>query len=177
VVAATDGQIVRRLEHALYLVSKVAAWIAGGAVLLMALLGGLDLFTTVALGRPVNATVEATEILMVISSFMCLGLLHKRRAYIAVDLLRASGGLALRLVLDWFALVLMAAYFGLIAWRGWEHAFESFAVREFSSGLVRIPLYPSKFALATGMSIAVLWCVVEMLKGGLFRDPTPTGED
>lgn len=165
--------MMKRLERALDWVSIAAAWIAGGAVLAMALLGGLDLVSTVAFGRPLSATVEATEILMVISSFMCLGLLHKRRAYIAVDLLRASGGLALRRVLDWFALLLMAGYFGLIAWRGWEHAFESLAVREFSSGLVRIPLYPSKFALAFGMSVAVLWCLVEMLKGGLFRETAP----
>lgn len=168
---------MRRLERALDIVSIVAAWIAGGAVFLMALLGGLDVLSTVAIGRPLSATVEATEILMVISSFMCLGLLHRRRAYIAVDLLRANGGPALRRGLDWLALLLMAAYFGLIAWRGWEHAFESLAVREFSSGLVRIPLYPSKFALAFGMSMAVLWCAVEMLKGGLFRDLPPPARD
>lgn len=165
--------MMKRLERALDWVSIVAAWIAGGAVLAMALLGGVDLVSTVAFGRPLSATVEATEILMVVSSFMCLGLLHKRRAYIAVDLLRANGGRALRRALDWFALLLMAGYFGLIAWRGWEHAFESLAVREFSSGLVRIPLYPSKFALAFGMSVAVLWCIVEMLKGGLFRETAP----
>lgn len=166
---------MKRLERVLDRVSMAAAWIAGGAVLAMALLGGLDVLSTAVLGRPLSATVEATEVLMVISCFMCLGLLHKRRAYIAVDLLRANGSPALRRVLDWLALVLMAAYFGLIAWRGWEHAFESLAVREFSNGLLRIPLYPSKFALALGMTVAVLWCVIEMLKGGLFRD-TPTND-
>jgi TRAP-type C4-dicarboxylate transport system permease small subunit len=168
--------MMRRVERVLGLVSNVSAWIAGGAILLMALFGGLDVISTFALGRPLSATVEATEVLMVMSSFLCLGLLHRRRAYIAVDLLRASGGLALRRVLDWLALVLMAAYFGLIAWRGWENAFDSLAVREFSSGIVRIPIYPSKFALAIGMSIAVLWCVVEMLKGGLFRETAPPAE-
>jgi TRAP-type C4-dicarboxylate transport system permease small subunit len=168
--------MMKRLERALDWVSIVAAWIAGGAVLVMALLGGIDLVTTVAFGRPLSATVEATEVLMVISSFMCLGLLHKRRAYIAVDILRANSGIAMRRILDWFSLLLMAGYFGLIAWRGWVDALESLAVREFSSGLVRIPLYPSKFALAFGMSVAVLWCVVEMLKGGLFRESAPNGE-
>lgn len=162
-----------RLERALELVSIAAAWIAGGAVLLMALLGGLDVLSTVAIGRPLSATVEATEALLVIASFLGLGLLHKRRAYIAVDLLRARNGRAMRRALDVFSLLLMGVYFGLIAWRGWVDALESLAVGEFSSGLVRIPLYPSKFALATGMSIAVLWCIVELLKGGLFRDQAP----
>jgi len=164
---------MRKLERALELVSTAGAWIAGGTVLVMALLGGLDVLSTFALGRPLDATVEATEALMVIASFMGLGLLHKRRAYIAVDLLRQRSGLALRRALDLLALLLMTFYFGLIAWRGWEDAFASLAVREFTNGLVRIPLYPSKFALAIGMSIAVLWCVVEILKGGLFREDSP----
>lgn len=163
---------MRRLERALELVSKVGAWIAGGAILLMALLGGLDVLSTIAIGRPLAAAVEGTEVLMVISAFMGLGLLHKRRAYIAVDLLREHSGRGLRRALDWLTLLLMGGYFGLIAWRGWGDAFESLAVREFSNGLVQIPLYPSKFCLAIGMSIAVLWCVVELLKGGLFRDAT-----
>jgi TRAP-type C4-dicarboxylate transport system permease small subunit len=164
---------MRQLERGLELVSKVAAWIAGGAILLMGVLGGLDVLSTVAIGRPLAATVEGTEVLMVIGAFMGLGLLHKRRAYIAVDLLREHSGRGMRLALDRLTLLLMGGYFGLIAWCAWNDAFESLAVREFSNGLVQIPLYPSKFALALGMSIAVLWCIVEMLKGGLFRDATP----
>ncbi|HWD22827.1 MAG TPA: TRAP transporter small permease [Burkholderiales bacterium] len=164
---------MRKLERALELASSIATWIAGAAVLLMALLGGLDILSTVVIGRPLAAAVEGTEVLMVIAAFMGLGLLHKRRAYIAVDLLREHSGRGLRRVLDWLTLLLMGGYFGLIAWRGWNDAFESLAVREFSNGLVQIPLYPSKFCLAIGMSIAVLWCIVELLKGGLFRDATP----
>jgi TRAP-type C4-dicarboxylate transport system permease small subunit len=167
---------MRRLERALDLVSIVAAWIAGGAIFLMALIGGLDVLSTVALGRPISATVEATEVLMVIAVFMGLGLLHKRRANIAVDLLRESVGRGLRRALDVLTLLLVGFYFGLIAWRGWENAFDSLAVREFSNGLVQLPLYPSKFALAIGMSIAVLWCVLEILKGGLFRDVAPEAD-
>lgn len=168
---------MKRIERTLDLISTGAAWIAGIAVLAMALIGGLDVISTVAMGAPISATVESTEALSVIAIFMALGLLHKRRAYIAVDLLRENGGPRLRRSLDIFSLILMGVYFALIAWRGWENAFASLAVREFSNGLVRLPLYPSKFALAIGMTIAVLWCVVELLKGGLFRDEVPGSGD
>jgi TRAP-type C4-dicarboxylate transport system permease small subunit len=165
--------MMKQLESVLDRISIAAAWIAGGAVFLMAVLGGLDVVSTVFVGKPLDATVEATEALMVVGAFMGIGLLHKRRAYIAVDLLRERGGLATRRLLDCFALVLMVFYFGLIAWRGWVDALESLAVREFSNGLIRIPLYPSKFALAIGMSIGTLWCIVELLRGGLFREVVP----
>ena len=161
---------MKRIERGLELISTGAAWIAGIAVLVMAVFGGLDVFSTVLLGRPLDATIESTEALMVIGAFMGLGLLHKRRAYIAVDVLRERSSLPIRRILDILALVLMGGYFGLIAWRGWVDALASLAVREYSAGLMRIPLYPSKFALALGMTIATLWCVVEILKGGLFRE-------
>jgi TRAP-type C4-dicarboxylate transport system permease small subunit len=167
---------MRRFERILDVISTAAAWIAGIAVLIMALFGGLDVLSTVVLDRPISATVESTEALSVVAIFMAMGLLHKRRAYIAVDLLRESCGPGMRRALDIFSLLLMAFYFALIAWRGWESAFASLAVREFSNGLVRLPLYPSKFALAFGMTIAVLWCIVELLKGGLFREEAPNAD-
>lgn len=165
--------MMRKLELVLDWISTGAAWVAGGAVLLMAILGGLDVVSTAFLGRPVDATVEGTEALMVIAAFMGVGLLHKRRAYIAVDLLRERSALAMRRLLDCLTLVLMGGYFGLIAWRGWVDALASLAVREFSNGLIQIPLYPSKLALAIGMTIGTVWCVVELLKGGLFRETNP----
>lgn len=162
--------MMKWIERGLELISTAAAWVAGIAVLVMAVFGGLDVFSTVLLGRPLDATIESTEALMVIGAFMGLGLLHKRRAYIAVDVLRERSSLPVRRILDILALVLMGGYFGLIAWRGWMDALASLAVREYSAGLMRIPLYPSKFALAIGMTIATLWCAVEILKGGLFRE-------
>jgi TRAP-type C4-dicarboxylate transport system permease small subunit len=174
--AAAYGAMMRQLERGLELASSVGAWVAGGAVFLMALLGGLDVLSTIATGKPLDATVETTEALMVVAVFMGIGQMHKRRLYIAVDLLRAHGGPRVRHALDLLTLLLMGLYFSLFAWCGWKDALASLAVREFSNGLIRIPLYPSKFALAIGMSIGVLWCIVEMLKGGLFRDVTPSAD-
>jgi TRAP-type C4-dicarboxylate transport system permease small subunit len=158
------------IRLALQKLSTACAWIAGAAILCIAILGGLDVVSTVAIGRPLDATVEGTEALMVFSAFMALGLLHQRRAYISVDLFYRQFPRAGRKALDILALVLAGGYFGLIAWRGWIAAFDSFAVREFSNGFVAIPLYPSKFALAIGMSIATLWCILDLLNGGRFRD-------
>jgi TRAP-type C4-dicarboxylate transport system permease small subunit len=162
--------MMKYLETALKITSTICAWIAGAAVLIMGILGGLDVVSDVFLNRPLDATVEATQALMVVAAFMGLGVLHQRRAYIAVDLLRENSSIPVRRFLDCLSLVLMGGYFGLIAWRGWIAAFESLAVREYSNGILRIPLYPSKFALAVGVTIATLYCVLELLKGGLFRE-------
>lgn len=165
--------MMRQIEKILEAISVAAAWTGAAAVLTMAILGGLDVFSTVFAGRPLAATVETTEALMVFSAFLGLGLLHKRRAYIAVDLLRERSDLPVRRALDILSLLLMASYFGLIAWRGWINAFDSLSFREYSNGLIRVPLYPSKFALAFGMTIGTLWCTLELVKGGLFREVAP----
>jgi TRAP-type C4-dicarboxylate transport system permease small subunit len=168
--APYDEAMIKYLEITLALVSTICAWIAGAAVLIMGVLGGLDVVSDVFLGRPLDATVETTEALLVVAAFMGLGVLHRRRGYIAVDLLRENSPMSVRRFLDCLSLVLMGAYFGLIAWRGWIAAFESLAVREYSNGIFRIPLYPSKFALAIGVTIATLYCALELVKGGLFRE-------
>ena len=162
--------MMKTVRLALDRLTTLCSWIAGIAIFCMAVLGGLDVISTAVLGRPVNSTVEGTEALMVFAAFMAMGMLHRRRAYIAVDLLYVRMGRVARRALDIGALVLMLIYFGLIAWRGWIAAFDSFAVREFSNGIVSIPLYPSKFALAFGMTLATLWCFFDLLRGGRFRE-------
>jgi TRAP-type C4-dicarboxylate transport system permease small subunit len=164
------------VQRALEILSTICAWIAGGAIFCIAMLGGLDVLSTIILDRPVDSTVEGTEALMVFSAFLAMGLVHQRRAYISVDLFYLMFPAAGRKALDVMALVLAAIYFGLIAWRGWISAFDSLAVREFSNGIVAIPMYPSKFALAIGMTVGTAWCVLDLLKGGRFRDAPPRPE-
>ncbi|WP_378759052.1 TRAP transporter small permease [Microbaculum marinum] len=161
------------VQRALEWLSTVCAWVAGLAILCIAILGGLDVLSTVFLGRPVDSTVEGTEALMVFSAFMALGILHQRRSYISVDLFYLMFPRAGRKALDVLALVLTGIFFGLIAWRGWIAAFESLAFREFSNGIVAIPLYPSKFALAIGMTVGTLWCILDLARGGRFRNDAP----
>lgn len=150
-------------------INKITLWTAGFAILAMTLLGGLDVIGTVLLGYPIAGTYEATETLLVLSVFLALGFVHQERAHIAVDLFYWRMGTRSRWAIDVLTLVAMAYYFAVIAWEGWIKALESWQTGEYSVGLVQFPIYPARFALVVGASLAVLNCLVDLLEGGRFR--------
>lgn len=164
---------MKALEKIIEIAATAGVWLAGFAILGISIVGGIDVASTFFLGRPVPSTVESTEILMVIGAFSGLALLHLRRSHIAVNLLYDRSSRPVQRGLDIFTLVLMTIYFGLIAWRGWIAAIHSVAVREYSTGIMAIPVYPSKIALALGMSLAVLCCLFDIAKGGHYRQTQP----
>lgn len=136
--------------------NRLTLGVAGASVLLMTLLGGLDVLGTIALNRPLPAAYEATEALMVLVVFLALGHLQATHGHIAVDLVagrlprRLQRGAALG------SHLLAAAFFGLIAWTGWQSAWTSLAMREYAAGIVPFPLYPGRFGLALGATLATL---------------------
>jgi TRAP-type C4-dicarboxylate transport system permease small subunit len=156
--------INRLIDRILHLLNTAALWIGGVAILAMTLLGGFDILSTLVLGQPIHTTHEATQTLMVLAVFMGLGMVHQNRSHISVDLgYHILPRIGKRLA-DLLILMLIAGFFGLLAWRGWQAAIRSWNIGEFTSGLVRFPVWPARFALATGASLAVLCCVLDLLR-------------
>lgn len=157
------------LERVLLSLNRLALVIAGLAILAMTLLGGFDIIATMLFGRPLNAVFEATQTLMVIAIFLGLGMVHLNRAHISVDigydLMPAFG----KRLSEAATLLLMLVFFGALAWRGWGNAVHSWRIGEYSSGIIAFPVYPAKFALAIGCTLAVLCCLADLLRGARFR--------
>jgi TRAP-type C4-dicarboxylate transport system permease small subunit len=133
-----------------------AAAIAGFGVLLMMLIGGIDVITTKVFSKPIPGAYEITETLMVATVFLALALSQREKRQIRVELIAEKLGRGKRLFLDSIAEVLSLCMYGLIAWFGIQAAWESVQIGEFSSGIVKLPIWPAKVALAAG---AVLMCV------------------
>lgn len=155
----------------LALLNKVALWLSGLAILAMTIIGGLDVIGYAVFGHPIPGAYESTETLMVVVVFLAFGLLHQNRAYISVDLLYRRVGARGQRALDIFTLLLITLFFVVVAWQGWLLAWRSWEIGEYSVGLVGFPIYPSKFALAIGASLAVLACLVDLARGGAFKKP------
>jgi TRAP-type C4-dicarboxylate transport system permease small subunit len=157
---------------ALYLgLNRALLFVGGLAILGMTLLGGLDIITTFLVNRPVPGVFEATQTLMVLAVFLGLGMVHINRAYISVDIGYEAMPKAGQRMSEALTLLLMLAFFGALAWRGWGNALNSWRVGEYTSGIVQFPIYPAKFALAAGCTLAALCCVVDIVGGARFRKP------
>ena len=63
-------------------------------------------------------------------------------------------------LLDAFADLCSLLVYGLIAWYGIRAAWSSTLIGEFSSGIVKLPQWPAKIALALGALLMVAQCGV-----------------
>lgn len=143
-------------DSVLFQVEKWAAAIAGFGVLVMMLLGGFDVITTKAFSWPIPGAYELTETMMVASVFLALALSQREKRQIRVELFVERLSERPRRLADALADLCSLGIYAFIAWYGAQSFWTSVGVGDYGSGLVRLPLWPAKFALAFG---ALLMCV------------------
>lgn len=153
---------------------RVALAIASLAILSMAVLGGTDVISAVAVGKPIPGVYEATELLMVLTTVLAMGSLQARRMNIAVDIISSRLSVDAQRWIFFVSNLIGISLFGLIAWQGWLIAWESVRTLEYAQGSVQIPVYPSKIAFAIGMSLLVLQYGVDLLH---WKDARSTAAD
>jgi TRAP-type C4-dicarboxylate transport system permease small subunit len=150
--------------------------VASLAVLVMALLGGVDVISATAFGKPILGVYEATELLMVVVTVLAMSSLQARRMNIAVDVISSRLPAAAQQWIFLFSNLLGFVFFGLIAWQGWLAAWEAVRTQEYAQGGVQIPVFPSKIAFALGMSVLVLQYAKDLLRWRIER-AKPAPED
>jgi TRAP-type C4-dicarboxylate transport system permease small subunit len=157
--------------------NQAAVVIAGYAVLIMALSGGLDVLGAVVLGRPIPGVYEGTELLMPVVIVLAMARLQSKRMNLYIDMLpsRLSTGSQKAVVVlgDLLGLALL----GLIAWQAWLLAWDSVRQLEYAQGGVQIPAYPSKIAFAVGMSLLVAQYIADLAGAIRNRVAVKTGSN
>lgn len=139
--------------------------LSGYVLFFMMLLITVDVTGRYLFASPISGTLELTEFLMVFVVFFSLAYVQMRNRHIRVELLtqrfsqRTEHGVAV------LTLLLAAVFFAFMAWESWLSALSSFRYREASEGLVQIPIYPPKFAIAFGS----LMMVVQLLRNAVGR--------
>lgn len=142
---------------------ELGSWLAGASLFLMMVLGAIDILGTKLFDRPLQGTFEATEALMVLTVFLSLAHVQARREHIAVDLIVTRLGRGTHRAFELVARFLTVGVFALIAWQGWVLGSSSFQVREYASGIVQFPVYPSKLALALGATLMLLQSFMDVI--------------
>ena len=89
---------------------------------------------------------------MFLCSIVFLGLAYcgMRGRHIRTTLLLERMPPRVRCGFNIMAALIAMAVFALLAWYGWEEAWESWLVREFDGTQVRVPVYPSRFIVVIG---------------------------
>ena len=151
-------------------VSDVLGWIA--MVFMAILMFGVtaDVAARAIYGQSVPGLFEMSELSMVMVVFLGLGWTLRDDAHIRVTMLtdrlaprprRLAGGLA------WLCAALV---FLLLAWPSTQEAAYSFSIREFRWGVVQIPIWWTKIALAAGLWFAAVQAMVKAVLVATDRD-------
>ena len=152
------GRIVGGLGTTLLVVSAIG-------VFLSMIVGTADVVGTQLLLLPLHGATEGITELMVIIVFLALPYVQRSRAHIRVELLYSRFGPRAQAALDAVAAVAGLAFFGLVFWQGLEAAAFSWRVKESTMSLVRIPIYPAKFAILVGAGLMLLQLVLDAVEG------------
>lgn len=166
--------LLQFLDRALRLLNVAALGVAAAFIGFLAVVGAADVIGTAFFGTPVPSALELSEAGLVVIVFMALSFAQQRRAHITVDIFSAKFTGIARFLSVALALLAAMAFFGFLAVRGGVAAWESVVIDERSEGLARIPLYPGKFALATGCLLAALESLrqfVHLLLGRVETEP------
>ncbi len=124
--------------------------LSGLVLFLMMLLITFDVIGRYFFSHPITGTLEITEFLMVFVVFMSISCVQQRKGHIRVQILTRHLSHRGRIVFDIIAHVIGLVFFLLIAWQSGKSALSSWEFGESSEGLIQIPIYPPKFAVAVG---------------------------
>ena len=108
------------------------------------------------LNQPIAGVYEISEMLMVLIVFFGFALTEARGRHIRVEVLTRRLPSRTQLFLELLAPIIGIFLYGVICIGSWECAAMSWATKEYTGGLVSIPLYPSRFVLSIGCFFVVV---------------------
>lgn len=159
---ATRANLPRRILHG---ANDALAATAAGCILIMMLVGAADIVGTWLFRQPVPGAYEITEAFMVAGIFLALAAAQMYGHHIRAEVLRPLLPVRVSHVLDRIGFFAMFVFFAFVMWYGWVAALEALRGGEFSSGILKMPVWPPKLALAVGATAMALQSLADALFG------------
>jgi len=104
---------------------------------------------------PMPASYELATTMMVFIVFLAFAYAQARKMHIRLAFVRDQASPRLQAILDILAYLIGFALFALITWKAWEWAWEAWLSKDYMQGVLKIPYFPSRFAVVIG---ALLFC-------------------
>lgn len=117
------GRLLRAARA--YLV--VLEWLAIGAIALMTLVAGLQVFYRYVLGDSLFWSEELMRYLMIWTAYLCAGLAYTREEMLGMRFAVDACPQRLRVLIDWVGRLLVVAMLCTVAWYGYQFAAQTTA--------------------------------------------------
>ena len=146
------------MEAAIHSARRVAhwgLWFGGVLILLAAILIGVDVVMRKLFGTSIGGADELSGYALALGTAWALAATLLERAHIRIDSLYVLLPRRLRFALDVVGLVLLIAFFGLIAWHGWSMVAQSWVAGSRSQSALQTPTVIPQFIWLVGLIVFV----------------------
>lgn len=151
---------VRKTLHA---VATALALLAVLCIVIVLLATVADVLRRSLAGESVPGVVELSDVMMVAIVFLGLGYAERQGAHVSMTLLVRKLPPRAAAILNGLGLLLIMV---IVAWMVWvtaDRALESIETQEYRFGLVRVPVWPARVAIAVGLATYLLELALRLL--------------
>ena len=138
-------------------------WFGGALILLAAILIGIDVVMRKFFTASIGGTDELAGYALALGTAWSLAAALVDRAHIRIDSLYVLLPRRLRFILDIAGLVLLVAFFGLVAWHGWIVVNQSWVSESRSHSALQTPTVIPQFIWFVGLVVFVAVGIVLLL--------------
>lgn len=162
------------IRSVIHLISRVLAFVAVLVLLFMMVATVADVGKRYLVGTPIPGVTEMGEVLMVMSVFSGVAYAEYRGAHVRVTLLLEKLPPRVAAIVNSLSMILVLT---LIAWMVWVttgRALDSIETNEIRFGLVKIPVWPGRVAIAAGLTAYFLEAIPRLIENVIevfSRDP------
>jgi TRAP-type C4-dicarboxylate transport system permease small subunit len=160
------------LRRGLRGINNALAVAAAACILMMMLVGAVDIIGTWLFRQPVPGAYEITEAFMVSGIFLALAAAQMLGHHIRAEIFRPVLPIRVSHALDRVGFFVMFVFFAFVTWYGWLEAADAWRGGEFASGILKMPVWPPKLALAIGATAMAVQSLADAFLG---RDSAPKG--
>lgn len=133
-----------------------------------------------ALRSPIPVVEELAATMLAICIFAAIAYAQERQEHIGVDIVTERLPPRIRHLFRIFSLSLCTLFFLVLTWRASSLALTSWHARETAMALIPYPVYPFKFGVLAGLSIATVEFVRQLIwtifKPDIFDRPRPQAD-
>jgi C4-dicarboxylate transporter, DctM subunit len=146
-------------------VDQVTAVISAAIIMVMTFLTVIDVFLRYAFRHPLIWNFDLQTVLIVLVVFLGIGYAQYQRKHIMIDVLTTRLSKTNQLWFQFFNDIIFLVFMALIAWQMTLQAWDAWQLDDYIEGIVRIPIWPAKAAIALGAALLSLTLILNIFQG------------
>lgn len=149
---------------------RYSAYAGAGAVVFIMAITLADVIPRYLFGRGLYGTVEIGEVALVSAVWLGLAYAELDRAHVRTNIVTGRISPRAARVMRLFGYTIMLLFVAWLCWESVFRAIHSVELREYRFGIVRVPIWPGKVALAIGTLLMAIQAGLELFDLGRGRE-------